>query len=746
MVTTLFAGLTISASATSIAYSGQTATGDYTISTLAQLNTLASTVNAGTTYSGSTFTLTADVSITASSWTPIGDSSHDFAGSFDGGNKTITWSGSTTGSSYWGVFGYSSGEISNLNAAGTLTLTGSGSYVSPLVGYSSGNVYNCHSSVAFTAESMDNVGCVVGTLESTSTSTTVTPIMVQFCSATGSLKAAKRAGGIVGSVYCKVDGKAIVDNCVYKGVYIWSTNSVRKAYCGGIVGYCRGYVSNSYVVGTEFRSSGGHYLGGVAGLLQGSGPMAGIFNCYSDVTFSIESGKACDPYYDRPLVATVDNSNSVPVDSCAWKNYTNGSYSFTQGIPDGTHNWGYNYKTGYLIITDPVQAINIVDNINDQYTVNNSITMLDWEIYGVDENDFGTLSVFTITDRYNYDGVDFSGAKYVDPSTTSGTQNGTPTYPYADLQTAITDAGTNGTVVILGTVYIDTTDSFSGDVTLVRSSIFTGPLFSVSNGTLTLGSDLILDGNNGRFSNEYMSPLVIATGSTSGINISGATLQNNNSGNGGAVRLFDHASGTMSSGTISGCVAKGNGGAVDISSDSSFTMTGGTISGNTAGNGSVFVGAGTFAMSGGTIGGTATGAGNSAVYGGGVKISNLGTFTMTGGTITGNTATTAGSGVYVVPGGTFNYAGSGIASGQVVYLANTTTNDCYVNLSAALSTSMVVVCGYESSNVEVVRGSYNDVYASRTLVSYGGSATYGIDTNVYYPSDYSYYALRLKSL
>jgi hypothetical protein len=59
---------------------------------------------------------------------------------------------------------------------------------------------------------------------------------------------------------------------------------------------------------------------------------------------------------------------------------------------------------------------------------------------------------------------------------------------------------------------------------------------------------------------------------------------------------------------------------------------------------------------------------------------------------------------------------------------------------------MVVVCGYESSNVEVVRGSYNDVYASRTLVSYGGSATYGIDTNVYYPSDYSYYALRLKSL
>ena len=66
VVVSLFAGLGITASAASVPYTGQTAVGEYTISTATQLAELARKVNAGTVYSGSRFTLTTDINLAAS--------------------------------------------------------------------------------------------------------------------------------------------------------------------------------------------------------------------------------------------------------------------------------------------------------------------------------------------------------------------------------------------------------------------------------------------------------------------------------------------------------------------------------------------------------------------------------------------------------------------------------------------------------------------------------------------------------
>ena len=86
MIFTLFAGLTIPASASAsfldpfvpitlaVPYVGQTTQGDYTIQTATQLMELAKKVNTGTSYLGSTFELLNNIDLAVSdSYPPITD-------------------------------------------------------------------------------------------------------------------------------------------------------------------------------------------------------------------------------------------------------------------------------------------------------------------------------------------------------------------------------------------------------------------------------------------------------------------------------------------------------------------------------------------------------------------------------------------------------------------------------------------------------------------------------------------------
>ncbi len=105
MITTLFAGLTISASASTV------------ITDLSQITNMSGDYK----LADSVTTLNID----ASTWTPIGSSSDPFTGTFDGNGKTITWSGTTSGQSYYGIFGKSTGTVKNFTTAGSFTVTGS---------------------------------------------------------------------------------------------------------------------------------------------------------------------------------------------------------------------------------------------------------------------------------------------------------------------------------------------------------------------------------------------------------------------------------------------------------------------------------------------------------------------------------------------------------------------------------------------------------------------------------------------
>ncbi len=109
----------------------------YQITTAAELATLATNVNAGTTYTGVYFKMTNDISLTGyANWDPIGNSSTKyFMGVFDGNNKMITGLTITGTSTYRGLFGYIQGgcEIKNLSVE-SCNLAGS-TYIGGLVGY-----------------------------------------------------------------------------------------------------------------------------------------------------------------------------------------------------------------------------------------------------------------------------------------------------------------------------------------------------------------------------------------------------------------------------------------------------------------------------------------------------------------------------------------------------------------------------------------------------------------------------------
>ncbi|ADY55224.1 S-layer domain-containing protein [Syntrophobotulus glycolicus DSM 8271] len=222
---------------------GGTDTNPYQIATAAQLAALAKLVNEGnptaqSTYNTNTvyYKLTNDLDLSgyaaadsSKGWTPVGNSTNQFKGSFDGNGKTIT------------------GLIINRTDDGLQGLFGwisSGTTVADL------GVINVH------IAGKDSVGAVAGYLGAGAT--------VQNCYSTGSISGTNGIGGITGSVF------GTVTDC-----YSAATVS-GSGYVGGVAGYVEGgTVQSCYSTGGV---SGIVCVGGVAGYV---GINSTVQNCYS---------------------------------------------------------------------------------------------------------------------------------------------------------------------------------------------------------------------------------------------------------------------------------------------------------------------------------------------------------------------------------------------------------------------------------------------------------------------------------
>lgn len=311
------------------AFAGGTGTDSdpYQIADGAQLAYLASEVNKGQPYENACFVLTADIDLGNHDWTPIGNSFSGllfglpdyslFAGNLDGKGHTVSnisigTESTPLESDVFGLFGATSGKISNLNLD-TVTIHGTAKNVNvsdyvyviglagALAGSASGPIENCHvTNLSMTMNTPNSgmtaaywIGGLVGALDGSQ--------YIEECSASGKIteKSGKGSiGGLIGELgraatitYSHADVALDVES-VYSG----------GANVGGLIGKGNGYKDPETVISNCFATGnvkGGAYSGGFAGSLYG----LNIKNCYA-------TGDVTDAFVSMATFAGTDSSSS----------------------------------------------------------------------------------------------------------------------------------------------------------------------------------------------------------------------------------------------------------------------------------------------------------------------------------------------------------------------------------------------------------------------------------------------------
>ena len=274
--------------------------GVYQIGTGAELAWFAKTVNGGSTaISG---VLTADIDLAGYAWTPIGNNSKKFAGSFDGQNHKIcnlyiNYTGTTTSPLYQGLFGCVSGssgayaEIRNLTVHGSMTLTSTknttNAYSAGAVGYGQYiNLTNVHSDVNIRVNrTTGNLQYVAGILGCGSYAN------ITNCTNSGKINAWRYNGGIVGSV----SNSSTITGCVNNGA-ITSFSTCAAGIVASLGNGCS--VSACYNTGNIV--SAGNYGAGIVGNCNN----ATVKNCFNTgaITCSFTNGS---------VIGTISNSSAV---------------------------------------------------------------------------------------------------------------------------------------------------------------------------------------------------------------------------------------------------------------------------------------------------------------------------------------------------------------------------------------------------------------------------------------------------
>lgn len=301
-----------------------TSSSPYLIATTSDLQTLATNVNSGTTYSGKYFKLTASLDFSSvSSYAPIGGgigrsgTSRYFSGIFDGDYKIISNVSMSASSSYnydYGLFGYTYGAtIKNLTVE-NITIS----------------QYN-------ETTYLENAGGIVGRAVSGTT--------IENCLVTGTISAYYYVGGVVGYA-----DSISMENCFSK-----ATVTSGSSRAGGIMGYSLNcYDISSCANFGAVTATDGDYVGGIVGEARGTG----FYDCYNTGTItggSYVGGIVGYGYSSYDDVNRSYNTGAIHADDSAGGMI---GYSAGMGVSEV---WSY----CYMYITD---LSNINDGLIGEYT------------------------------------------------------------------------------------------------------------------------------------------------------------------------------------------------------------------------------------------------------------------------------------------------------------------------------------------------------------------------------------------
>ena len=230
--------------------------GSYTVTTADGLKNVAKLVNEQWNL-GINITLTADIDLSGIDWTPIGiDYNHQYTGTFDGGNHTISGLTVTGSDEYAGLFGYigkDGGTVKNVVLEDVqITSDNSSGYAGGVAGDSWGTIENC--SVSGSVSGTTFAGGVVGSQWGGS---------ITGCNSSATVKGVIFAGGIAG----ETNSGASLTGCYATGDVTVENDGTNNSHAGGVVGYNGGgTLTACYATGSVTGSgSGTIYVGGVTG-------------------------------------------------------------------------------------------------------------------------------------------------------------------------------------------------------------------------------------------------------------------------------------------------------------------------------------------------------------------------------------------------------------------------------------------------------------------------------------------------
>ena len=209
-----------------------------------------------------TVKLLRDVELT-DTWTPVGDSSTPFKGTFDGDGHKITGLKITSGS-YIGLFGYvgEGAEIKNVNLVGANVF--GGKRVGALIGQIKGNatVSNCTvDSTSHVTGSDSNTGGLIG--EAAGGITVKLEKLINYATVMNTENnGPSRAAGIIAQVTSGAN--VTITNCVNNGAI--TTNN---GYAGGIVAAKQGSSKVSFKNCSNVGTLTGNYTGSLIAWLVG---------------------------------------------------------------------------------------------------------------------------------------------------------------------------------------------------------------------------------------------------------------------------------------------------------------------------------------------------------------------------------------------------------------------------------------------------------------------------------------------
>lgn len=210
-----------------------------------------------------TVKLAADIDVSGYDWTPVGDASKNFKGTFDGAGHTIAATIKTVGGTYTGLFGYLYGAVCDLTLEGTVVAQGTGGtgYAGGIAAYArDAGIRRCVNRAAVTVSGYTFnqyvggiVGCSSGDLEIKNCLNEGNITVTRSVSGSGE----NVVGGIAGSC-----GGSTVTLCWNKG-NVTVDSVIDSNYVGGVA--ARGTVRDCANFGTVRNSTTGaqSWTGGI---------------------------------------------------------------------------------------------------------------------------------------------------------------------------------------------------------------------------------------------------------------------------------------------------------------------------------------------------------------------------------------------------------------------------------------------------------------------------------------------------